>query len=478
MINYFNIIVSVSLLFAIRHAGTHALLPIIVIVISILLVTNLTVVGLAFKKVKSLLTGFKTIHASFFFLFIALMIWRVRPAYSFYTDPLDHAAQYKLVCMGIAGLLALVSLMSNIGKHKIPFPMIPLLIFIYAVLGLLSTLQGEGNTYYSVYKAAELLVDTVFLFAAIVQITSLKEAKKLCDLILLLFCLLLITEVIAAIVNPEAGFYLYDKGAIGRLFSGAFPLMDPNGLGFLSATLVVASASRVLNTNEPMSRQLYMLIMLFSLTTLILAQSRTSIFGMLAGLTSIFVLCKRWKEFAIVSVITIVGFVLFSDYLITYIMRGQSVEMFQNVSGRAVMWDHVWNKFLQSPLLGTGLATAGFVMKIYAPGQTAPVFNSYLECLLNSGIIGFAPWIVALMATFFLLLRGSIKANKNNPELSFNAEKIGIMVVLLARSMTTSMLTIHSVDFTLYLTLMIAAQINLLQSVKVPQASLRKTDNV
>jgi O-antigen ligase len=376
--------------------------------------------------------------------------------------------------MGIAGMLALVSLISNIGKNRIAFPLVPFLVLVYAVLGLLSTLLG-GNVYYGIYKAVELLIDTTFLFAAVMQVGSLRDAKKLSDFVLLLFFLLLVTEVIAAIVIPEAGFYVYEKGVIGRLFSGAFPLMDPNGLGFLSGTLAVASACRILRAEHPKSKQLYILTLLFSLTTLTLAQSRTSILGMLAALAVVLALGKRWKEFAVILAIALVGFAIFSDYLISYIMRGQSVEMFKKVSGRTVMWEYVWNKFLERPVLGYGFVSAVFLMKIYAPGQTSPVFNSYLECLSNSGIIGFFPWFMAILVTFFLLLRGSMQSRytiKNDLLQRFNIEKIGIMIVLLARSTTTSMLTIHSMEFTLFLTLIVAAQTNLFLSIRAVQTSL------
>jgi hypothetical protein len=82
---------------------------------------------------------------------------------------------------------------------------------------------------------------------------------------------------------------------------------------------------------------------------------------------------------------------------------------------------------------------------------------------------------MAILVTFFLLLRGSMQSRytiKNDLLQRFNIEKIGIMIVLLARSTTTSMLTIHSMEFTLFLTLIVAAQTNLFLSIRAVQTSL------
>jgi len=464
MKNCLNIAIGILLIFLIMTLGIKYLMPIVFGGVSILITFNLPVILEGFRKTRSLLSNFKMIHLSYFFLFIAVLIWRLRSSHSFYTDPLDQAAQYKIICMGIAGVLAFISLISNIGKSKSEIPLVPSLILIYAILALPSTMIG-GNAYYGIYKAVELLIVTIFLFAVISQMNSLEDAKKLGNILLLFYFILLVMEVVSAVIKPDAGFYVYGKGVIGRILSGSFPLMDPNGIGFISAVLAVASFCRLLNAKNRRDIQLYVLILMFSLSTLILAQARTSIFGTIAAMVIVLILSQRWKKIAL-FVLTISALIMFSDYFIAYIMRGQDIGMFEKFSGRMVMWEHVWSKFLQHPILGYGFVSAGFLMKIYAPGQTAPVFNSYLECLLNSGIVGFVPWVMAIIATFVLLLRGTMRAKVNNLQIlrSFSIEKVGLMVILIARSMTTSMLTIHSIEFTLFLTLIVAAQATLLSS--------------
>jgi O-antigen ligase len=88
-----------------------------------------------------------------------------------------------------------------------------------------------------------------------------------------------------------------------------------------------------------------------------------------------------------------------SENVFEYLRRGQSEQLFESMSGRTRAYDHAVVAFEDSPFFGRGQWTDRLVIYEH-------VHNSFLQSLLNAGIIGgipyFASWIAGWVMFFKL----------------------------------------------------------------------------
>jgi len=456
----FILILTIGLIAGLWIAGVKSFRFLLILTMLILIVGNFEIVILALQRIFHLLSKLNFIHVSWFFLLVGILVWRVRTKYAMVTNPLDTPAKLKIFFISMAGLFGLASTFRLIGERKLsPFWLIPDFILIYSVSSLLSTLLSP-YTYYSLYKAIELLIVTTVLFATTgYAVFSSETSKKTIDLILSFFAFLLLTECIAAIINPEVGFKSFES-SIGHILVGTFPLMDPDGIGFLSAIVSLSCICRIMGAKNWQDKKFYIYVAFFSLVTLFLSQARTSIFGFFTALAIVLILNGRTTWLIVITFLLTLSLIGFHNYVIKYFLRGQNLEMFLKVSGRTEAWRYAWSKFSQAPLLGYGFAATGFtIISMHAVGGMS-IFNSFIECLVNSGFIGFLPWITAFIVTWSTLVFAFFRYRKIMKPVvrSLNIELIGLMTILTFRSMTTSMLIILSHEFLLYMAIIVFTQ--------------------
>jgi O-antigen ligase len=112
------------------------------------------------------------------------------------------------------------------------------------------------------------------------------------------------------------------------------------------------------------------------------------------------------RRYALPSVIllTVFLFLLESPGVISqtvsdYLRRGQSDELFESMSGRTHAYEHGMRAFADAPIFGRGQWTDRLVFFEH-------VHNSFLQALLNGGIVGampyFASWITGWVMFFRL----------------------------------------------------------------------------
>jgi O-antigen ligase len=134
-------------------------------------------------------------------------------------------------------------------------------------------------------------------------------------------------------------------------------------------------------------------------------QSRGAFFGCVAALALIFVLSTRMQRYALpfVVIATILVFLLGSPGDIwqdvsDYVRRGQTDQLFESLSGRTRAYDHGVVAFGDAPIFGRGQWTDRLVIYEH-------VHNSFLQALLNGGIVGGIPYFASWAAGWILLFR-------------------------------------------------------------------------
>lgn len=84
--------------------------------------------------------------------------------------------------------------------------------------------------------------------------------------------------------------------------------------------------------------------------------------------------------------------------MVGYIKRGQSIEQLRGISGRAELWQAVWQEFEKSPALGHGyfITSANGRLDVWDGPANHDAHNLILQVLVSTGVIGGAMLIWAL----------------------------------------------------------------------------------
>jgi O-antigen ligase len=146
-------------------------------------------------------------------------------------------------------------------------------------------------------------------------------------------------------------------------------------------------------------------------------QSRGALFGVLGAILFAFLANRKFQgRFAVllISVIlaaSIYGSVApdsnpedFGKSFNRYVHRGQSDEEFRSMTGRTRAYRHGLAAFWGSPFVGSGQWTDRL-----NPDIGEHIHNSFLQSLLNGGIVGFVPYVCSWIAGWLLFFRLWVK---------------------------------------------------------------------
>jgi O-antigen ligase len=137
-------------------------------------------------------------------------------------------------------------------------------------------------------------------------------------------------------------------------------------------------------------------------------QSRGAVFGLVAALLFALLASSRLRRYALPFVVFAAMGVavletptVLSDRVTEYLQRGQTQEEFRSMTGRTTVYENGLAAFWDAPLLGRGQ----WADRLVGIGH---VHNSYLQALLNAGVLGGIPYMaswIAGWALFFRLLK-------------------------------------------------------------------------
>ncbi|WP_205225158.1 O-antigen ligase family protein [Desulfobulbus rhabdoformis] len=133
-------------------------------------------------------------------------------------------------------------------------------------------------------------------------------------------------------------------------------------------------------------------------------QSRGGIFGFFAGMALLLIFSRSsWRAYALVFLVFLglVGagkseFVM--DKVKEQVLRGQTVEQFQSMTGRTRAYAHGWEQILEHPLIGRGNWADRMTIGEH-------VHNSELQALMNAGFLGFIPYMISWFVGWWLFYK-------------------------------------------------------------------------
>ncbi|MCL2324913.1 MAG: O-antigen ligase family protein [Proteobacteria bacterium] len=253
--------------------------------------------------------------------------------------------------------------------------------------------------------------------------------------------ILLWATIILAIINPGLG--LRRSASLLPWLQGYLPMLNPNAIGFLSLLAII----RLLFL--PAKAKPIRLLIVSG--TLLCSQSRTS-YAVMALVLMIFVIeglrMRAYGRVVVASALALCT-ALFSlgalDTLMRVIMRGQSIDELDSLSGRTDYWTFA---FQYISWFGEGLAT-GSRSLIFLDSDTfhkgsVNMHNSFIEALLGAGYVGALPFLLMLTLS---VLRQAWRALAH-PNI-FNAIFLSCAMMFAARGMTSIVLALFSFDMLL-----------------------------
>ncbi len=134
-------------------------------------------------------------------------------------------------------------------------------------------------------------------------------------------------------------------------------------------------------------------------------QSRGAAFGAISALLFALFSSSRMRRyalpftvFAVVVISVLQSPAMLSDRASEYLMRGQNEAEFLTMTGRTLVYEQGLAAFRNAPFLGRGQLADRLIIGEH-------VHNSYLQALLNAGILGSIPYVASWIAGWVLFFR-------------------------------------------------------------------------
>ncbi len=441
-----GVLVTLAFYFFSKHSGffpAAILLPFVV-----------AVVGLP-MALRDLARHFMTLrrslawwHGLWLLVFFSTLVFRTREAKAIREAALDFWAVYRIILMGITVFVLLARLAFRQTRWiSSLFRGLAGAMTIYAFVSLTSGLWSVYPAW-TFYKSFEYLADVALLAAILATARSVEAYKTLMDWTWTLYALLLASVWLGAFIWPKEALQS-SPGLIGFELHGVLPSVHANSVGEFAAILAIVALNRLLERNGVRPRWTsYGLLLAGSLLTLVLSQTRSALAGFLFGTVLLLFFSRRFGLIALlVSTLTLaLTLTRFSDLSWTFIQRGQNPEAFASLSGRMGWWEFGWEKFLEKPLTGLG-AYAGprfAVLAELGETSTASIHNTYVEVIVGTGIWGLLPVLIALLGTWWFLLRQLQDPFSGAGKRQLSLEAVGVLAVITVRSLFTTHLIWHS----------------------------------
>jgi O-antigen ligase len=443
------IVLSTPALF--RHTALLILVPLIPLILVFLVAPASRT---AMRESISVLRDFTWWQGLWLLLFLSSLVFRTRASQDIDQSALDIWAVYRIGLVAIVALVLFVRLVS----HRTPWVRVLVsgvvgLLTIYILLSLVST-TWSVRPMWTLYKSIEYLVDLAAISAVIAAVSSLEEYRKLINWTWTLLGLLVASAWVGAVIDPADG--LLSGQNIGPLtvrLEGVMPSVDANTLGEICAILGLVAITRLFD--DPQSklyRGWYGALLGFSLVTLIFSQTRAAIAAFGLGLLLLLIFTRRYLltlALAVSSAVAGIAILVFTNAGRTasdFVLRGQTTQSVEGLSGRLEIWQMSWDAFVRQPWTGYGgFAGSRFVILPQIPSQlmTSTAMSTYVDSLLDLGFWGPLLIFVTLAVICWYLIKASRTLDVDSGERAMATEMFVVFAVVAIRSFVSTNVITH-----------------------------------
>jgi len=388
-------------------------------------------------------------------MFFSILIWKQSNLAS---GELGDSTNYtRIVSVLFAAGASIWVLLHNAARLRYAFSGPLLLLLFYSLVAMVSSAYVPAYAFYSMWKGFEVLVDVLVMAAILSYPAALGSARTAYRVLPFLDGILIVVFLIEAVTMPSLALSP-TRGYISVYMSGAIPNMSQNAVAFLSAVTGFALICRLYRPARLIAKLFYLSMLCLALMALIFAQSRTSVIALALALLVFLIFDRRFLSLALLAGLCLIAamYTQATDVSTKYLLRGQDPALVTTLSGRTEGWEAAWESFQESPIVGQGFAAYARAHILGTSGLSS-LHGAVFDVLVGTGLLGLLPWIAAIAWTAVRLFRLSWSRHpwfRSAAGRSFQAEMLGVMVLILVRASTSSGLAMHEDNFMLFLTVL------------------------
>lgn len=358
----------------------------------------------------------------------------------------------RILCLGTVAIMLLTSLIKT-KNIRMPGKPISWLI-IYLIIGILTLINGQ----WVLYSLVKLFEYSIYLMYAIytynLNIKKKDTIKRAFNYLVCFFKLMIIMVVIGLIISPSKALYtgLNDYSAVRDavlpfILSGWILPLTSTSLCYFSAFLAYFSLLKLVINKV----SIYNIIEFFIyFLIMILSQSRMAIFGFF--ITCSITFCLQIKKKIVLFIYMIIIIIIFTnaDYIMEFLIRGQSKDMIMSVSGRTQWWGFAIDTFKSSSpakqLFGGGFAAAEKIVAFQSSTSMYTLDSDFLSILIGTGVLGmittFSSWIAQIKNIFL---------TKNTANKMVWYQVTGMLIMISIRMITATSISYVTYYLIIYL---------------------------
>lgn len=389
------------------------------------------------------ITSFRWLFLAWACLLAASSVWKLSREALMSADEAGTDSYVRLAFLSLGILIILVIGM----RYKLAFLSelrtgVLGLFFLFAFWGVATSLwsvQPAGTLYKASEYAAMLAAFalTVSLINRTIKNPQHRTfaLKSIFDFAWFLIFLLILSVYLGMLVWPEYAIIRgYREGVMGFWIQGALPGIAANSVGHIGAVMGVVCIVRILS--GPGKRTFYVPILLLSLVTMVLTQSRSPILAFTIAVAAILIASRRFGLLALSGVFLGVGLLTqYSHLILDFMRRNQTDENLASLTGRVIYWRSSFEAVGERPIGGYGANVGGrYVLQSDLGENASTVHSTWVEVLLDTGVVGLILFSVALCATWFWLFKIRSFATRNPTNWMLWLESLGVLTVLCVRS--------------------------------------------
>jgi O-antigen ligase len=371
---------------------------------------------------------------------------------------------YRISLVLFSATVGIFVLLRNAGRLLQAFSGPIILFLVYGLAAILSSLYIPQYSYYSMWKALEVIVDVILIVAILSYRAPLGEAILAYKIIIAFFAIKIVLYWVEAMIMPSQAM-LRSPGYIPFQLHGVLPVQNPNGVGFLGSTVTFASICCLMGEGRRTVKLMAFFLLGPALAALIFSQSRTGLIELPVALCVYLFFERRYKSLLTIGVILAIS-LAFTDlvsFAEVFFRRGQNPQLFASLSGRTIGWRAAWASFQESPILGHGFAAAARAQILGTTGAST-LHGTVFDVLVGVGLVGLIPWALGIIWTSARLLR--LRSNRHpwfrtRQGRGLHSEMLGMLSLILVRSVTASALAMHEHGFMLFLAVLAYASATL-----------------
>jgi O-antigen ligase len=382
-------------------------------------------------------------------LLCSTLVWRIRDVSAISQQPLDAAGFMRVVLLGAAVCLTVAAVQPAKILQRLTGPTRLYALFIAVVLAGIPLATAPGLV---AFRAIDLIAGTLVVAAAAAS-DPVRWLRRTITVLLAFTVGSLAVIFIEAIVFPARALIPIEEfGPRSALLpfrlGGVMPLVHPNTVGLYGILLIILAIAAT--DLRLVSSRVAVALSAWGVFAVLASQYRTGYVALvLLGLTYAFYRRRLIHALAGLLLVAIVGFmtghlIQFTDSLQSLVLRGETVEVVSNLTGRRTWWEHALTAWQDSPWLGKGLSsgTRYEVLPQLGFGTSATIHSAWIEALVGAGVVG----VALLAATFGVTMARAIRHRLVVPVL--------LLVALGVRSLTDSSIELMNYPAVVFLVTM------------------------